>query len=209
MIGVTIGNIEEDENHRYGHERIECVASLILSFILFITGLEIGIEGIKLLIENDYDSIATPGVFALIVAVVSILAKEIMYQYTIRVAKKTYKVAKFLRFKNYELTTKASLLHDYYLDNEIDEYTSKEKLFIHPNKALENAKDLIEINKISEDIIKNHMFPLTKHIPKTKEGVLVSIVDKLVSLYEMCFFKATLQVSIIMLFIFNIININD
>ena len=131
------------------------------------------------------------------------------YDHSIRVAKKTYKVAKFLRFKNYELTTKASLLHDYYLDNEIDEYTSKEKLFIHPNKALENAKDLIEINKISEDIIKNHMFPLTKHIPKTKEGVLVSIVDKLVSLYEMCFFKATLQVSIIMLFIFNIININD
>ena len=131
------------------------------------------------------------------------------YDHSIRVAKKTYKIAKLLHFNNYKLVTKASLLHDFYLDNEINDYNSKERLVIHPNKALENAKDLIEINKISEDVIKNHMFPLTKHIPKTKEGILVSLVDKLVSLYEMCCYKTTLQVSIIMLFIFNIININD
>ena len=88
MVGVTIGNIEEDSNHRYGHERMECIASLILSFILFITGLEIGLEGLKVLINSDYSSIKTPGIFALVVAAISILGKEIMYQYTIRVAKK-------------------------------------------------------------------------------------------------------------------------
>ena len=131
------------------------------------------------------------------------------YDHSIRVAKKSYKIARFLRLKNYKLITKASLLHDFYLDSEIDEYNSPQKLVAHPNKALENAKELIEINKISEDIIKNHMFPLTKSIPKTKEGILVSLVDKIVSLYEMCFYKVSLQVSIIMLFIFNIININE
>ena len=88
MVGVTIGNIEEDSNHRYGHERMECIASLILAFILFLTGLEIGLEGLKVLINSDYSSIKTPGIFALVVAVISILGKEIMYQYTIRVAKK-------------------------------------------------------------------------------------------------------------------------
>ena len=88
MVGVTLGNKEEDDSHRYGHERIECIASLLLAFILFITGLEIGIEGIKLLIKNDYDSIATPGLFALIAAIISIIMKEIMFQYTIRGAKK-------------------------------------------------------------------------------------------------------------------------
>lgn len=88
MIGVTIGNLEEDSNHRYGHERIECIASLILSFILLITGLEIGIEGIKLLLKNDLDLIETPGLFALIAAIISILVKELMFQYTIRVAKR-------------------------------------------------------------------------------------------------------------------------
>ena len=88
MIGVTLGNIEEDSNHRYGHERIECIASLILAFILFFTGFEIGKEGLKLLFNSDLNSIKMPGLFALIVALISILGKEIMYQYTIRVAKK-------------------------------------------------------------------------------------------------------------------------
>ena len=88
MVGVTIGNLEEDSNHRYGHERIECIASLILSFILFITGLEIGLEGIKLLLKNDLDLIETPGVFALVAAVISILVKELMFRYTISVARK-------------------------------------------------------------------------------------------------------------------------
>ena len=88
MVGVTIGNAEEDSNHRYGHERIECIASLILAFILFVTGFEIGKEGMYVLINNDYNSIKEPGLFALAVAFISILGKEIMYQYTIRVAKK-------------------------------------------------------------------------------------------------------------------------
>lgn len=88
MVGIYYGNKKEDDHHRYGHERIECIASLILAFILFITGLEIGIEGIKIIIENDYDSLKTPGLFALIVAIISIVVKELMFQYTIRNAKK-------------------------------------------------------------------------------------------------------------------------
>ena len=88
MVGVTLGNKDEDDSHRYGHERIECIASLLLAFILFITGLEIGIEGIKILIENNYDAIETPGLFALIAAIISIVIKEVMFQYTIRGAKK-------------------------------------------------------------------------------------------------------------------------
>lgn len=88
MFGAYIGNSEKDYNHQYGHERIECVASLILAFILFLTGLEIGIEGIKILLSNNYEEIKTPGLFALIAAIISIIAKEIMFQYTIRAAKK-------------------------------------------------------------------------------------------------------------------------
>lgn len=87
-IGIIIGNKEEDESHRYGHERLECIASLILSFFLFATGFEIGFEGIKILIKGNYSSIATPGIFALVAAILSIIIKEIMFQYTIRCAKK-------------------------------------------------------------------------------------------------------------------------
>lgn len=86
LVGVSIGNKEDDENHRYGHERLECIASLLLAMILFVTGLELGISGIKLLLNNEYDKV--PGVFALVAAIVSILIKELMFQYTIRVAKK-------------------------------------------------------------------------------------------------------------------------
>lgn len=88
MIGVSISNREDDDSHQYGHERLECIASLLLSMILFITGFEIGLKGIEVLIKNNYDNILIPGVFAIVAAIISIIAKEIMYQYTIRAAKK-------------------------------------------------------------------------------------------------------------------------
>lgn len=88
IVGVKIGNRKEDRGHRYGHERLESVASLLLSIILFITGLELGIAGLKTIINKDYLDMAMPGVFAIVAAVISILAKEVMFQYTIRAAKK-------------------------------------------------------------------------------------------------------------------------
>lgn len=86
MIGAVVANKTADDGHQYGHERLECVASLILSMILFVTGVELGINGIKSLIDGSYDKV--PGIFALIAAIISIVVKELMFQYTIRVAKK-------------------------------------------------------------------------------------------------------------------------
>ena len=37
MIGVTISAKEADEKHQYGHERLECVAAILLAVILFAT----------------------------------------------------------------------------------------------------------------------------------------------------------------------------
>lgn len=47
IVGVKMANKKSDKTHPYGHERFECVASIILSVILIITGAEIGIVGIK------------------------------------------------------------------------------------------------------------------------------------------------------------------
>lgn len=47
IIGVKISGKESDKTHQYGHERFECIAALILATILIITGLGIGITGIK------------------------------------------------------------------------------------------------------------------------------------------------------------------
>ncbi len=47
IIGVKIANKKSDKTHPYGHERFECVASIILSVILILTGLGIGISGVE------------------------------------------------------------------------------------------------------------------------------------------------------------------
>ena len=88
IVGVAIGNKEEDDTHLYGHERLECIASLLLAVILMVTGIEIGKAGIELLVSGEYENIKVPGVFALVVAIISILVKEGMYWYTIKAAKK-------------------------------------------------------------------------------------------------------------------------
>lgn len=88
IIGIAVSNKNEDDSHRYGHERLECIASLILSFSLFLTGIGIGYSGIIAIINKEYVDTVSPGIFALIVAIISIVVKELMYQYTIKAAKK-------------------------------------------------------------------------------------------------------------------------
>ena len=86
-IGVRLSQQAEDEEHPYGHERLECVASLLLGLILAGTGIGIGWSGIrKLLWERG--SIEVPTMLPLIAAIVSIAVKEGMFQYTMRYAKK-------------------------------------------------------------------------------------------------------------------------
>ena len=46
-IGVRLSRQPEDAEHPYGHERLECVASLILGLILATTGIGIGYSGIR------------------------------------------------------------------------------------------------------------------------------------------------------------------
>lgn len=86
IIGVKISNKKADSDHPYGHERIECVSAIILSGMLFIIGALIGINGIKNVTNSS--NIVMPGVLALIASIISIISKEAMYQYTIRVSKK-------------------------------------------------------------------------------------------------------------------------
>lgn len=82
MIGVTLAGKSSDEEHPYGHERLECVASLILAIILAVTGFGIGMAGCEKILAGNYDTIEIPGILALIAAVVSIITKEWMYWYT-------------------------------------------------------------------------------------------------------------------------------
>ncbi len=87
FIGVSFSKKKADREHPYGHERIECVASLILGVILAFTGLGIGYTGIrKLFFERD--TIEIPTLLPLIAAIVSIVVKEAMFWYTMYYAKR-------------------------------------------------------------------------------------------------------------------------
>lgn len=88
MIGVTISEKESDKEHPYGHERLECVAAIILSMVLAITGLGIGVTGIRNIANGESGVLEAPGLLALIAAVVSIAVKEWMYWFTRAAAKK-------------------------------------------------------------------------------------------------------------------------
>lgn len=81
MAGIHISSKESDADHQYGHERYECVASIILATMLGITGAGIGYSGIKTILSGPGE-IKTPGMLALVAAVVSIVVKEAMFWYT-------------------------------------------------------------------------------------------------------------------------------
>lgn len=88
MIGVRMSTKDSDKEHPYGHERLECVAAILLAFVLFLTGLAIGIKAITNIFSGDYADLQVPGMLALVAAIVSILGKEAMYWYTRHYAKK-------------------------------------------------------------------------------------------------------------------------
>lgn len=87
FLGVILSKKSADTEHPYGHERIECVASLILGIILLMTGCGIGMTGIKTVLAGNYEKLSVPHGIALAAALVSVAVKEGMYWYTRHYAK--------------------------------------------------------------------------------------------------------------------------
>ncbi len=75
-----------DEDHPYGHGRIETVATVVLGVALIVVAIGITLDSAHRLMRED--DLVVPGVLALVVAVLSVLSKEAIYQYTARVARR-------------------------------------------------------------------------------------------------------------------------
>ncbi len=88
MIGIRMSGKAADREHPYGHERMECVAAILLAVVLALTGFKIGASGLEKITSGNYEELAVPGVLALAAAVVSVVVKEWMYWYTRFYAKK-------------------------------------------------------------------------------------------------------------------------
>ena len=82
MIGVKLSSKEADKEHPYGHERLECVAAMILAAVLMFTGVLIGYDGVINITSNKLDELPIPGSLALMAAILSIVVKEAMFWYT-------------------------------------------------------------------------------------------------------------------------------
>ena len=87
---VRISSKPRDDDHKWGHGKYETLASLIIGVALFAVGVEIlldSAEKIKAVVEGEV--LPRPGAIAIIAAAVSIVAKEALYQWTVRVGKQT------------------------------------------------------------------------------------------------------------------------
>ena len=101
------------------------------------------------------------------------------YEHLMRVSYYSFLITKFLRL-NYIETTKAALLHDFFLEETKGESKIK-ALYKHPIYAFENAKKYYNLTPLQEDIIKTHMFPVTFKPPKYLESWIVDLVDDVVT----------------------------
>ena len=103
------------------------------------------------------------------------------YSHMMRVAYYSYKVTKFCHL-DYRSTTRGAVLHDFFLD----EYDEKRAhmLVNHPKIALENSNKYFDLNDLEQDIIKAHMFPVGKTLPRYLESWIVNVVDDIACFYE-------------------------
>lgn len=90
IVGVKLSEKASDEDHPYGHERMENVASLILAGILAAAGIAIGKEALVSILDGSYRTAVSPGILALAAAIVSIVVKEALFWYTLINAKKIH-----------------------------------------------------------------------------------------------------------------------
>lgn len=86
---VRISAKPRDDDHHWGHGKYETLASLIIGAALFAVGVEILIESAtKISAVVHGEVLPRPGVIAIVAAAVSIVVKELLYQFTVRKARR-------------------------------------------------------------------------------------------------------------------------
>lgn len=90
LIFTRISSKAKDRDHEFGHGKFETLATVIISLILIVMGAKLMSNGIKSIIACiNGEVLPRPGFIALAAAVVSIVSKEILYQWTAAVGRKT------------------------------------------------------------------------------------------------------------------------
>ena len=86
IVFVKISGKPEDEDHKYGHGKYETLATALIGIALFAVGIGLLVNGVTKVSEVIYGAVLpAPSMIALAIAAVSIIAKEILYRYTVHV----------------------------------------------------------------------------------------------------------------------------
>ena len=89
LVFVRIGAKPEDDSHDYGHGKYETLATTIIGIALAAVAVGVGWKAVEsLLFWYHGGMLAAPGMLALWAALVSIVIKELVYQYTVRRGRK-------------------------------------------------------------------------------------------------------------------------
>ena len=101
------------------------------------------------------------------------------FDHCLFVSYNTYLICKKHRL-DYISAARAGLLHDLFLYDWRKRENGRKGLhaFTHPKEALRQALTITELNDKEQDIIKNHMWPVTPKFPRYKETYIITLVDK-------------------------------
>lgn len=90
LVFTHISSKGKDRRHSFGHGKFETMATLIVSVILVVVAYKLMSNGVESIVDiATGGTLPKPSYIALIAAAVSIVAKEILYQWTAKVGKRT------------------------------------------------------------------------------------------------------------------------
>ena len=90
ILGVRYWVAPADEEHPYGHGKIQALVTLFIAIALALVAWELGVHATKTLLNH---SIQTPGRVASVFALISVIAKEALYHWTKAVARRVKSTA--------------------------------------------------------------------------------------------------------------------
>ena len=178
---VRISSKPRDDDHKWGHGKYETLASLIIGVALFAVGVDILLDSAeKIKAVAGGEVLPRPGVIAIVAAAISIVVKEVLYQYTVRRGKKLDSpsvVANAWHHRSDALSSIGALLGigmAYFL--------GEKWRIADPIAAIVVAALII---KVSIDLCRTALAELLeKSLPKDVEAEILSIISSTPNVYK-------------------------
>ena len=173
ILFVRLSSKPADKSHAYGHGKYETLATAIIGFLLLGVGIGILLESANKIVDVvNGEVLEAPGMIAFVVAAISIVSKELVYQYTV--------------FKGRSLNSQAVIANAWH--HRSDAFSSIGTLVgigfavfggekwrvLDPIAAIVVSAFIM---KVAIEILKNSLSELLEHsLPKSKEDEIREII---------------------------------